>query len=151
MSNFYWPIFWFNDPFLTILILFMRLQRQSLFLSVSFSFLVIPFDSVLQFPWLLKLPTWYYMLSFFSTRFSNTLVISHPLFDTNNFCVISEASADDYFLLWCFSCLYMCHIFCCCCWKLGILYNRERDTEVNVWGKYFFMPEDKCSLLSARS
>lgn len=111
LSNFYWPIFWLTDPFLTIFILFMRLQRHSLFLSISFSFLIIPFDSILQFPWLLRLPTWYYMLSFFSTRSSNTLVISHPLFDTNNFCVISEASADDYFLLWCFSCLYMCHIF----------------------------------------
>ena len=111
LSNFYWPIFWFTDPFLTIFILLMSLQRHSLSLSVSFTLLIIPLDSVLQFPWLLKLSTWYYMLSFFSTRSFKTLVILHPLFDTNNTCIVSEASADEHFLLWCFACFYKCHFF----------------------------------------
>lgn len=73
---------------------------KAFIISISFfTFLIIPFDSVLQFPWLLKLSTWYYMLSFFSTRSVKTLVILHPLFDTNNICIVSEASADEHFLL----------------------------------------------------
>lgn len=107
-GHFYWSMLKFTDSFLCYLESTNETGEGILFFH--FLFFVYSTATWFFFPFLLTLPTWSCMLSTFSCRAFNVLIIFilNSLSDSSNICVIAKVSPKDCFFSGCFSCLFVC-------------------------------------------
>lgn len=140
LSSFYWSIFKFLDSFFNY-VESTNEAVKAFFVSVT----VVLFSSNI-FIWFFysfwlsaKLPTWSFIISFFSVKSFNIfiIVILNSLSVTSNICVIVESGFAAYFVCWecvggfCFLLFAFLYTLCFyCCWKLDTFCS-SMETEVN--------------------